>query len=52
MRGIISIVVGLILIIGGLTGKLVLIGTESGVALAAVGAVVAGIGVVRVIKAR
>ena len=35
-----------------LTGNLVLIGTHSGVALAAVGAVVAGIGVYRIVAAR
>ena len=52
MRGVISIIIGLALIVGGLSGKLVLVGTHSGVALAVVGGVVAAIGVVRVIKSR
>jgi hypothetical protein len=52
MRGIVSIAIGLVLIVGGLSGKLVLIGTNSGPALALVGVVIAGIGVARVIKAR
>ena len=52
MRGIVSIVIGVIFIVGGLSGKLVLIGTHSGVALAIVGAAVAGIGAVRVIRSR
>ncbi len=52
MRGIVSIVIGVIFIVGGLSGRLALIGTHSGVGLAIVGAAVAGIGVVRVIKAR
>jgi hypothetical protein len=52
MRGIVSIVIGLVLIVGGLSGRLVLIGTHSGPALALVGLAVAGIGVVRVIKSR
>ncbi|HEY8747079.1 MAG TPA: hypothetical protein VIM11_03840 [Tepidisphaeraceae bacterium] len=34
-----SIIVGIIFIIGGLTGKLALIGTHSGVALAVVGGI-------------
>jgi hypothetical protein len=50
-RGIISIVLGLGMIIGGLTGKLVLRGTGSGVAIAVVGGVVAGIGVFRILRA-
>jgi len=35
----VKIIIGLVMVIGGLTGKLVLIGTNSGVALAAFGAV-------------
>ncbi len=50
MRGIISIIIGGIMIIGGLSGKLVLLGTNSGLALAAVGMVVAGIGVFRLLN--
>ena len=47
MRGIISIVIGSVMIVGGLTGKLVLQGTQSGVALAGVGALVVLIGLFR-----
>ncbi len=52
MRGIVSIVIGLVFIVGGLSGRLALIGTHSGIGLAVVGAVIAGIGVVRVIKSK
>jgi hypothetical protein len=52
MRGIVSIVIGLVFIVGGLSGRLALIGTHSGTGLAVVGAVIAGIGVVRVVKSR
>lgn len=37
MRGLFDIGLGLVFLIGGLTGKLALIGTNSGIALAAVG---------------
>jgi len=37
MRGLFDIGLGLVFVIGGLSGKLALIGTNSGVALAAVG---------------
>jgi hypothetical protein len=37
MRGIINIIIGVVFIIGGLSGKLVLLGTQSGMGLAAVG---------------
>jgi hypothetical protein len=47
MGGLISIVLGLVMIIGGLSGKLVLKGTHSGNGLAAVGAVVLVIGIAR-----
>jgi hypothetical protein len=52
VRGIISIVIGGIMIAGGLSGQLVLRGTSSGVAIAVVGGVVAAIGVYRIIAAR
>jgi hypothetical protein len=39
MRNVIGLIIGVALIVGGLSGKLVLIGTNSGVALAVVGAV-------------
>lgn len=38
MRGLFDIGLGLVFVVGGLTGKLALIGTNSGTALAAVGA--------------
>ena len=47
MRGVISIVIGLVMVIGGLSGKLVMRGTESGVALAVLGGVVIAIGLFR-----
>jgi hypothetical protein len=47
VRGIINIILGIVFIIGGLTGKLVLIGTNNGPALAAVGAVLVVVGLVR-----
>jgi hypothetical protein len=50
MRGIISIVIGLVMIVGGLSGKLVLIGTHSGMALAGLGVVVILLGVMRMAR--
>lgn len=47
MRGIISIVIGVVMVIGGLSGKLVMRGTESGVALAVLGGVLIAIGLFR-----
>ena len=44
-RGVGNLVIGGICIAGGASGKLALIGTNSGVALLVVGAVMAGIGV-------
>jgi hypothetical protein len=41
------IVIGLVMIVGGLSGRLVLIGTHSGVALAVVGVLVILLGVMR-----
>ena len=38
MRGIVSIIIGIIFIVGGLSGRMVLIGTHNGAALAMVGA--------------
>jgi hypothetical protein len=52
MRGIVNIVVGIIFIIGGLTGRLVLIGTHNGPALAILGAVLLVIGLMRMARAR
>jgi hypothetical protein len=50
MRGIVNIVIGVVMIIGGLSGGLVLRGTHSGVGLAVVGVVIAGIGVFRLVN--
>jgi predicted phage tail protein len=47
-----SIIIGLIFIVGGLSGKLALIGTNSGEALAAVGAALLIWGVVQMVRAR
>lgn len=47
MRGIINIVIGAVFIIGGLSGKLVFRGTESGIVLAVVGGVLVIVGLVR-----
>jgi hypothetical protein len=47
MRGIISIIVGAVMVVGGLSGKLVLHGTHSGGALAGVGVFVILIGFLR-----
>ena len=52
MRGIVNIVIGVIFIIGGLTGKLALIGTHNGPALAILGVVLIVIGVLRVLRSR
>jgi len=52
MRGIVNIVIGVIFIIGGLTGRLALIGTHNGPALAVVGLVLVGIGVYRVVQSK
>ncbi len=37
MRGIINIIIGVVMVIGGLSGSLVLRGTHSGTALAVIG---------------
>jgi len=52
MRGIINIIFGIIFIIGGLSGKLVLIGTHSGPALAVLGGVLLVVGFLRMVGAR
>ncbi|MGE0867303.1 MAG: hypothetical protein AB7P03_01985 [Kofleriaceae bacterium] len=46
-----SIVIGLVMVVGGLSGKLALKGTNSGGALAAIGAVLIVIGFVRIARA-
>ena len=47
MRGILNIIIGIVFIIGGLTGKLVLLGTHSGGALAVVGVILCVVGLFR-----
>jgi hypothetical protein len=47
-----KIIIGSIMIIGGLSGKLVLVGTNSGAALAAFGALLVIWGIVRIVRAR
>ncbi len=50
VRGIINIVLGVVFIIGGLTGQLALIGTQSGGALAVVGGILVALGLYRVVN--
>jgi hypothetical protein len=47
-----NIIIGLAMVAGGLSGKLALRGTNSGPALAALGAVLAGYGVFQMIQQR
>jgi hypothetical protein len=48
--GIFNMLVGAVMVIGGASGKLALFGTQSGAALAAIGGVVAAIGLWQVIR--
>jgi hypothetical protein len=50
MRGIINIIIGIVFIVGGLTGQLALIGTNSGGALALVGLFLVGLGIYRMTR--
>jgi hypothetical protein len=52
MRGIVNIIIGIVFVIGGLSGHLALIGTNSGPALAVVGVGLILLGVYRMAKAR
>jgi hypothetical protein len=47
-RGIINLIIGGVMVIGGLSGSLVLKGTQSGGGLAVVGLVLIGVGVYRI----
>ena len=47
-----NIIIGIVFVVGGLTGKLALIGTNSGEALAVVGAGLFIYGIVQVVKSR
>lgn len=50
-RGIVSIIIGIGMIVGGLSGGLVLRGTNSSGGLAVVGGIVMVIGIVRIVRA-
>ena len=50
MRGIINIIIGIVFIIGGLTGNLALRGTHSGPGLAVVGGVLVLLGIFRMAR--
>jgi hypothetical protein len=52
MRGVLTIIIGVIFIIGGLSGELALIGTNSGVALAVVGVILVLYGLFRALSRR
>ncbi len=47
-----NIVIGIVFIVGGLSGKLALIGTDSGPALAIVGAGLLAWGIVQMVRAK
>jgi hypothetical protein len=47
MRGALNIILGLVFIVGGMSGKLVLRGTHSGEAIAVFGIVLIALGVFR-----
>ena len=51
-RGVINIVIGGILVIGASSGKMVLIGTQSSLALGILGGVICAAGVVQMILAK
>ena len=48
----VKIIIGIVMVIGGLSGKLVLIGTDSGVALAGLGVVLIIWGIARMVAAK
>jgi hypothetical protein len=52
VRGIINIIIGVIFIVGGLSGRLVLIGTHNGPALAILGGALVVLGILRVLRTR
>jgi hypothetical protein len=52
IRGIVFLLIGAVLIVGGLSGRIVMRGTTSGGAIAMLGAVVALFGVYRLLLAR
>ena len=50
MRGIINIIIGLVMVIGGLSGALVMRGTNSSLAIVAIGGVLIALGGFRLIS--
>jgi hypothetical protein len=50
LRGGLSIIMGLVMIIGGATGQLVARGTESTIGAVAIGVLILGIGIYRVTR--
>jgi len=52
MRGVINIIIGIIFIIGGLSGRLTLIGTHNGPALAVVGVILVAFGIYRMVASK
>lgn len=50
MRGLISIVIGVVFIWGGLSGNMALRGTKNGPALAVVGVFLIGLGIFRMTR--
>jgi hypothetical protein len=51
-RGIVNLILGGLFIVGGASGQLVFIGTQSSIAILAFGVVLVGLGVYRIVKAR
>ncbi len=52
MNGIVNVIIGLLLVVAGLSGKFVLLGTNSSILLAILGGGIAGMGVYRLVKSR
>ena len=52
MGGIINIVIGIVCIVGGLSGRLALIGTDSGAPLTVAGALLIVVGAYRLYRAK
>ncbi len=50
MRGVLNIIIGLVFVVGGLSGNLAFRGTQSGGLLAVVGVGLIGLGVYRMVK--
>jgi hypothetical protein len=52
MRGVMNIIIGIVLVVGGLTGRLALRGTQSGAAIAVVGGCLVAYGIYRMAATR